>query len=274
MHSKKATTWLLFQGWEPTIIIDLPSLDASTFDEIATPDYPVLVLNQALHSGWLNTKELEVCNITKDTPDPDGGKFVKDANGYPTGMIKEGPAIEYVIKRIKDPNIAFAAVTNIFGILKQYAQKVITDKAASLLSLSFVTHLPPCPVRIGVFYNAVNTKEKPSDFFTNKKLWFPGAKVWADGSPYAGSMAKKEPYLDTDMTRALDFDEKNYPCGYLIYKCAEDQAKVLQAFKNEILATHCHGERAIDQSHEPYKKISKPTRTLWFNHRRSTSMCY
>ena len=75
----------------------------------------------------------------------------------------------------------------------------------------------------------VNTKEKHSDFFTNENLWFPGAKVWADRSPYVGSMATKEPYLDTEMTRvrALDFDEKNYPCGYLIYKCAEDQAKVL-----------------------------------------------
>ena len=129
------------------------------------------------------------------------------------------------------------------------------DKA-SLLFLSFVTHLPSCPVRIGVFYNAVNTKEKPSDFFTNEKLWFPGAKIRADGSPYAGSMATKEPYLpNTPMTRALDFDEKNYPCGYLIYKCAEDQAMVLRPFKNEILATHCHGERAIDQSLEAYKKI-------------------
>ena len=68
-------------------------------------------------------------------------------------------------------------------------------------------------------------------------------------------MATKEPYLDTEMTHALDFDENNYPCGYLIYKCAEDQAKVLRAFKNEILATHCHGERAIDQSHEAYKKV-------------------
>ena len=176
-----------------------------------------------------------MCNITKDTPNPNGGKFVKDANGYPTGMIKEGPVIEYVIKRIKDLNIAFASVTNIFGVLKQYAEKgftTITDLGtltldkAILLFLSFVTHFPSCPVRIGVFYNAVNTKEKPSDFFTNEKLWFPGAKIWADGSPYAGSMATKEPYLVTEMTRALDFDEKNYPCGYLIYKCAEDQAKV------------------------------------------------
>ena len=68
IHSKKPTTWLVFQGWDPAIITDLPSPDANTLDEIATPDYPVLVLNQALHSSLLNTKRLEVCNITKDTP--------------------------------------------------------------------------------------------------------------------------------------------------------------------------------------------------------------
>ena len=149
MHSKKPTTWLLFQGWDPAIITDLPSLDAKTHDEIATPDYPVLVLHQALHSGWLNTKGLEVYDITKDTPDPNSVKFVKDANGYPTGMIKEGPAIEYVIKRIKDPNIALAAVTSIFGVFNQYAEKgftTITDMGtlpldkAILLFLSFVIY--------------------------------------------------------------------------------------------------------------------------------------
>ena len=81
MKSKETSKWLMFKGWDPAIITGLPSLSAKTLDEIATPDYPVLVLNQALHSGWLNTKGLEVCGITKDTPNPKGGKFVKDANG-------------------------------------------------------------------------------------------------------------------------------------------------------------------------------------------------
>ena len=263
MKSKETSKWLMFKGWDPAIITGLPFLCAKTLDEIATPDYPVLVLNQALHSGWLNTKGLEVCGITKDTHNPKGGKFVKDANGCPTGMIREPPALRYVLEKI--PALAFGALTEVFHALNQYSEQgftTITDMGTipavilKLHLLSVVTLWPTCPVRIGVFYAAEKTKEKPSDFFTNEKLWFPGAKIWADGSPYAGSMATKEPYLpNTPMTRALDFDEKNYPCGYLIYKCAEDQAKILRPFKNEILATHCHGERAIDQSLEAYKKI-------------------
>ena len=269
MKSKDTSKWLVFKGWDPAIITDLPSIDAKTLDVIATKDYPVFVIEQALHSGWLNTKGLEVCGITKDTPNPKGGIFVKDSRGCPTGMVKEGPAVGYVLMKI--PNLPLATLTDIFPALNQYAENgftTITDMGTipidilSLSFLSFVTLWPSCPVRIGVFCNPVITKEKPNDFFTNEKLWFPGAKVWADGSPYAGSMATKQPYLDTKMTRALDFDEKRYPCGYLIYPCLEDQVNVLRPFKNEILATHCQGERAIDHSLDTYKKLIDENPTL------------
>ena len=254
--------WVLFKGWDPAIITDLPGLDAKTLDSLVTAEYPVYVLNQALHSAWLNTKGLEVCGITSKTPDPDGGKIVHDSHGNPTGMLKEPPAIAIAMAKIPKPGLLKLAKLA-FDTLQQYSQNgftTITDMGTmplaekiALVFLSFITHCAECPVRMGLYYTPKNGK--PSSHYINKKLWFPGAKIWADGSPYAGSMAVEEPFLVTPMTKALDFDFEHYPRGYLIYDSVDKQASTLQPFQDELLATHCHGERGIQQSLDAYEQL-------------------
>lgn len=268
VHHVKPTSadplpWVLFKGWDPAIITDLPRLDAKTLDSLVTAKYPVLVLNQALHSAWLNTKGLEVCNITSKTPDPEGGKgkIVHDSHGNPTGMLKEPPAIAIPIAKIPKPGL-LQLVKLAFEALQQFSQKgftTITDMGTmpldklALVFLSFITHCAECPVRMGLYTTPKNGK--PPTHYVNKKMWFPGAKIWADGSPYAGSMAVDKPFLKTKMTEALDFDFEQYPCGYLIYPSADAQAAAFQPFQDELLATHCHGERAIKQSLDAYEQL-------------------
>lgn len=257
------TPWVIFKGWDPALITDLPPLNAKTLDQLATTKYPVFVLSQAMHSAWLNTKGLEVCNITKATKDPPGGKIVRDHDGNPTGMLKEGTAINLATQKIPRPN-AIESAKPAFQALRQYSQNgftTITEMGTisldlkTLAMLTFLTLMPECPVRLGVYYPPTS-KIKPAIEHINKKLWFPGVKIWADGSPYTGSMAIAEPpYLKTPMTEALDFDFDNYPCGYLIYESADVQADTLRPFSGELLATHCHGERAIDQSLDAYEKL-------------------
>ncbi|HEX4936794.1 MAG TPA: amidohydrolase, partial [Gemmatimonadaceae bacterium] len=41
------------------------------------------------HAAFANAKALQLAGVTRDTPDPDGGEFVKDAAGEPTGFLKE-----------------------------------------------------------------------------------------------------------------------------------------------------------------------------------------
>jgi predicted amidohydrolase YtcJ len=44
------------------------------------------------HSGWLNSKALEVLGVDNDTPDPAPGigMYARDEDGIPTGWVKEG----------------------------------------------------------------------------------------------------------------------------------------------------------------------------------------
>lgn len=62
----------------------------------AVPDRPVFIDDSSLHSVWVNSAAIAALGITKDTPNPKGGEFVRDADGEFTGLIKETAVIDIV----------------------------------------------------------------------------------------------------------------------------------------------------------------------------------
>jgi predicted amidohydrolase YtcJ len=61
-------------------------------------DRPVMLADHTIHTMWANSKALEVAGITKDTPNPAGGEYVRDSAGNPTGTIKGSPASVPVVR--------------------------------------------------------------------------------------------------------------------------------------------------------------------------------
>ncbi|MHA3682723.1 amidohydrolase [Leucobacter sp. HY1908] len=57
-------------------------------DEIAT-DREVYIMNASGHGGVVNSYTLEKYGITKDTPNPEGGEFFRDAAGELTGELSD-----------------------------------------------------------------------------------------------------------------------------------------------------------------------------------------
>ncbi len=68
----------------------------------AVPDRPVYLERVDGHAGWANRKALELAGITKDTPDPPGGKIHRDAAGNPTGILIDH-AQSLVVRKIPPP---------------------------------------------------------------------------------------------------------------------------------------------------------------------------
>lgn len=60
--------------------------------DAVVPDRPVWFVSNWWHSGWLNSKALEVLGVDRNTPDPKPGvaTYKRDRNGEPTGWVKEG----------------------------------------------------------------------------------------------------------------------------------------------------------------------------------------
>ncbi|MEX0753591.1 MAG: amidohydrolase family protein [Actinomycetota bacterium] len=53
-------------------------------------DRPVFLANAGNHGAWVNGRAMELAGITRDTPDPPDGRFERDAQGEPTGVLHEG----------------------------------------------------------------------------------------------------------------------------------------------------------------------------------------
>jgi predicted amidohydrolase YtcJ len=65
--------------------------------DAVVPDRPVVLLDDSGHSSWVNSSFLEMIGVDKDTPDevPGVSFFVRDANGEPTGWVKEAGMLRY-----------------------------------------------------------------------------------------------------------------------------------------------------------------------------------
>jgi len=53
----------------------------------AAPNHPVYLTRVDGHAGWVNPKALEIAGVQAATPDPPGGKILKDSSGAPTGIL-------------------------------------------------------------------------------------------------------------------------------------------------------------------------------------------
>ncbi|HXV33728.1 MAG TPA: amidohydrolase [Gaiellaceae bacterium] len=53
------------------------------------PDRPAFLTNRDGHGAWVNSRALELAGITRETPDPSGGRIERDAAGEPQGTLHE-----------------------------------------------------------------------------------------------------------------------------------------------------------------------------------------
>ena len=72
-----------------------------------TPNNPVWVSRLDGHMALANSLALSTAKVTKDTPDPAGGRIVREANGDPSGILKDN-AQSLVDDAMPDPPPALA----------------------------------------------------------------------------------------------------------------------------------------------------------------------
>jgi predicted amidohydrolase YtcJ len=92
----RATSWVQGRGWNPHRwgggYPERRQLDAVT-------DRPAALQSHDMHALWVNSAALQSAGIDAETPDPAGGRIVRDDAGEPTGMLLE-TAAQLVVTRI------------------------------------------------------------------------------------------------------------------------------------------------------------------------------
>lgn len=78
-------TWVRGRGWDQTNWGgEFPTHIALTQ---AAPEHPVILYRIDGHAAWVNRRALELAGIDDKTPDPMGGKIIRDATGQATGVL-------------------------------------------------------------------------------------------------------------------------------------------------------------------------------------------
>jgi predicted amidohydrolase YtcJ len=58
----------------------------------ASTNHPIIVSHSSGHQSVCNSLALSLAKVTRETPDPPGGKFVRGTDGEPTGLVQERAA--------------------------------------------------------------------------------------------------------------------------------------------------------------------------------------
>lgn len=80
------TEWITGRGWNQVLWPENEFPTAEDLDR-AVSDRPVYLTRIDGHAAWANTRALELAGISRDTPDSQGGKIIRDARGDATGIF-------------------------------------------------------------------------------------------------------------------------------------------------------------------------------------------
>jgi predicted amidohydrolase YtcJ len=86
--------WILGRGWHQDKWVPAPAgaiegVPMHTALSQAAPNNPVLLGHASGHASLANARAMELAGIDRDTPDPDGGTIVRNAEGEPTGYLRQ-----------------------------------------------------------------------------------------------------------------------------------------------------------------------------------------
>jgi hypothetical protein len=89
VETAKPGEWILGGGWDETIWPEQVLPSRWDLDEVSG-GHPVFLDRVDGHLAVANTRALQLASITIASRDPEGGKIDRDANGQPTGILREG----------------------------------------------------------------------------------------------------------------------------------------------------------------------------------------
>ncbi|HKB09689.1 MAG TPA: amidohydrolase family protein, partial [Vicinamibacterales bacterium] len=86
--------WIIGRGWHQEKWSAVPSPNVEGFplhDALskAAPNNPVWLTHASGHAAFANALAMKIAEVTKTTPDPDGGKILRDKDGNATGLFNE-----------------------------------------------------------------------------------------------------------------------------------------------------------------------------------------
>ncbi|MED1470555.1 amidohydrolase [Bacillus salipaludis] len=254
-ESKSENQWVIGFMWDSGFWDTQQLPNRYSLDRIL-PDRPALMFHTEGHYAWVNTKALEIADITRHTENPSYGIIGKDENGEPDGLLYE-KAMDAVVRHAFDfsttqkneifsnflkhaASFGVTAVHDLHG-LKQIEALDIFKEFEDKEELSTRIHV--WPALNGNLEHAKHLR----DIYQSEKLRISGLKQFIDGVITARTAFLLEPYAD----QPGSWGETSYP-PETIKKWVADADK--EGFS---IRFHAIGDGAIRLALDAYEKAEK-----------------
>jgi predicted amidohydrolase YtcJ len=201
--------WIVGRGWDQNRW-PVPDWPAPGPLDAAAPRNPVYLTRIDGHAALANGRALAAAGVTRATPDPAGGRLIRDASGVPTGVVVD-TAQALVTRRIPQPSRD--------RLLEQLS---LADQEMRRVGLTMVHDAGVSPATVDLYRELVGSNRfatrvyvmltglSPGDWFTRGPLVDPqqrltvrAVKLIADGALGSRGAALLEEYSDEPGNRGL-----------------------------------------------------------------------
>ena len=259
-ENRALTGWIFGAGFDDSVLEEKRFPTKHDLDQVTT-EFPIMIIHISGHFAAVNSKGLELLNITSETKNPEGGLIRRENGNEPNGVLEELAAIPYYAKALtpktkEAANMFFESGQNMalsFGYTTAQEGRAMLENhdmlanaaEAGKLKLDVVSYVDYLFVD-----TLMNTKWNSKKY--DKKYRIGGMKLTLDGSPQGRTAWRTQPYL-----LPPDGAKK----GYLGYP-AIPQDSVLESLYRKAFAnnwqvqTHANGDAAMDQMIRTMRKVS------------------
>jgi predicted amidohydrolase YtcJ len=197
--------WIRGRGWDQNDWADTRFPTHAALSR-AVPSNPVYLTRVDGHAALVNAKALELAQVTAATPDPTGGRFIRDSANNPTGVLVDNA--QGVVGRVipatsraelREQTLAAIAEANRWGLTGIHDAGVAPEGIAVYEDLA----------KEGRYnlrnYVMVRSSDSVLDAFMRRgpqnglhggRLWIRAIKITADGALGSRGAALLEPYSD------------------------------------------------------------------------------
>ena len=269
--------WVRGRGWTYPSVGPTNLPDKKYLDEVV-PDRPVYLEAFDGHTWWANSKALQLAGITRETPNPPGGEFVRDSKtGEATGAIKEDAADAVMMRTIPPPSheetlAAYRAgfkEANRAGLVRVHGAGGVGVTISDLKSVDALEELRKSgelTLRMYLAYRVDPPTITPAQFqeieearrrYHDEWISAGAVKFFMDGVVESHTAAMLAPYSDDPkLTGNLLWDPDTY------------KRLVVELDKRNIqIFTHAIGDRAVRLTLDAYENAAKMNGTHDHRHR-------
>jgi predicted amidohydrolase YtcJ len=195
--------WVLGRGWDQNLWSTKEFPTREDLDKLAS-DNPIALTRIDGHAIWVNSMALKKAGITRKTPDPAGGKIIRDAKGEATGILVDR-AMDLVRSVIpnESPAQREKAIRAALARSSEYGLTSFHDAGVDAADIAIYEALAAkgeLPLRLNVMLSGGDSelinRYMKSGPVSKGMLQIRSVKLMADGALGSRGAAMLEPYAD------------------------------------------------------------------------------